>query len=91
MTTKLKAHARDLEKKLEICGRDLSEALEQQAATSEVLQRHLQFDRRTGAGFPDLAGKRDEAVRGQLRRDVALRGKWFSRRRATWRVALGIH
>jgi GAF domain-containing protein len=36
--TKLKAHARDLEKKLEARTRELSEALEQQAATSEVLQ-----------------------------------------------------
>jgi hypothetical protein len=36
--TKLKAHARDLEKKLEARTRELSEALEQQTATSEVLQ-----------------------------------------------------
>ena len=36
--TKLKAHARDLEKKLETRTRELSEALEQQTATSEVLQ-----------------------------------------------------
>ena len=32
--------------------RELSEALEQQTATSEVLQRHLQFARRPGAGVP---------------------------------------
>jgi GAF domain-containing protein len=38
LITKLKAHARDLEKKLEIRTRELSEALEQQTATSEVLQ-----------------------------------------------------
>jgi GAF domain-containing protein len=35
---KLKAHARDLEKKLETRTRELSEALEQQTATSEVLR-----------------------------------------------------
>jgi GAF domain-containing protein len=38
LITKLKAHARDLEKKLEIRTRELSEALEQQTATSQVLQ-----------------------------------------------------
>jgi two-component system, NtrC family, sensor kinase len=37
LITKLKAHARDLEKKLETRTRELSEALEQQTATSEVL------------------------------------------------------
>ena len=36
--TKLKAHARNLEKKLETRTRQLSEALEQQTATSDVLQ-----------------------------------------------------
>jgi GAF domain-containing protein len=38
LLTKLKAHARDLEKKVETRTRELSEALEQQTATSEVLQ-----------------------------------------------------
>ena len=38
LITKLKAHARDLEKKLEIRTRELSEALEQQTATAKVLQ-----------------------------------------------------
>ena len=32
--------------------RELTESLEQQTATSEVLQRHLQFARRTGTGVP---------------------------------------
>src|SRR4029077_19936200 len=38
LITKLKAHARDLEKKLETRTRELSEASEQQTATSEVLR-----------------------------------------------------
>ena len=38
---------------------DLTEALEQQTATSEVLQGHLQLARRAGAGVPGHAGERD--------------------------------
>src|SRR5262249_20637986 len=38
LITKLKAHARDLEKKLEARAHELAEALEQQTATSAVLR-----------------------------------------------------
>ena len=37
---------------------DLTESLEQQTATSEVLQRHLQLARRARAGVPGHAGER---------------------------------
>ena len=40
---------------------DLTEALEQQTATSEVLASHLKFAGRTGTGVPGHAGKRDRA------------------------------
>ena len=42
--------------------------LQQQTATSEVLQRHLQLARRTGAGVPGNAGERHAHLRGQVRR-----------------------
>ena len=58
---KLKARASDLEKKL-------GEALEQQTATSEVLQRHLEFARRAGAGLSDHADERSTDLRSQVRR-----------------------
>ena len=48
--------------------RDLSEALEQQTATSEVLQRHFELARRAGAGVRGHAGERDAHLRGQVRR-----------------------
>ena len=38
--------------------RELSESLEQQTATSEVLQRHQQFAGRAAAGVPGHAGER---------------------------------
>ena len=50
--------------------RELSESLEQQTATSEVLQRHLELARRTGACVPGHAGERDSHLRGQFRHPV---------------------
>ena len=46
---------------------ELRESLQQQTATSEVLQRHLQLARRAGAGVPGHAGERDANLRGQVR------------------------
>ena len=51
--------------------RDLTEALEQQTATSEVLKRHQQLARRAGAGVPGDAGKRGAHLRGHVRHHVA--------------------
>ena len=47
--------------------RELSESLEQQTATSEVLAGHLEFARRTRAGVQCHAGERDAAVRRKVR------------------------
>ena len=47
--------------------RELTEALEQQTATSEVLQGHLQLAGRAAAGVRGHAGERDAALRGQVR------------------------
>ena len=51
---------------------ELTEALEQQTATSEVLERHLQLARRAGAGVPGHAGERDAPLRGQVRHALRL-------------------
>ena len=52
---------------------DLSEALEQQTATSEVLQGHLKLAGRAGAGVPGHAGERDAHLRSQVRQPVPAR------------------
>ena len=61
----------DAEQQLEACvassNEARAEALEQQTATSEVLQRHLQFARRAGAGVRGHAGERSAHLRGQVR------------------------
>ena len=62
--------------------RELTEALEQQTATSEVLQRHLQLARRAGAGVRGHAGERDAHLRGEVRqRCSCARAMRFRRRR----------
>ena len=45
---------------------DLTESLEQQTATSEVLKRHQFVARRIGAGFPGHAGERHPYLRGRV-------------------------
>ena len=45
---------------------DLSESLEQQTATSEVLRSSQQFARRAGASFPGHAGERHAHLRGEI-------------------------
>ena len=67
--------------------RELSEALEQQTATSEVLQVISQLARRAGAGVPGHAGERDAHLRGQVRQSVPLRGRRIPHRCAAWRAA----
>ena len=47
---------------------DLTESLEQQTATSEVLRRHQLLAGRPGGGAPGDAGKRGAHLRGQVRR-----------------------
>jgi two-component system, NtrC family, sensor kinase len=64
--------------------RELSEALEQQTATSEVLGGDLQLARRTGAGVPGHAGERGAHLRGQVREFVSLRGRRISHRCDAW-------
>ena len=54
---------------------DLTESLEQQTATSEVLQGHLKLAGRAGAGVRGDAGERDAHLRGQVRRAVSLDGR----------------
>ena len=66
---------------------DLTELLEQQTATSEVLQGHLQLARRAGAGVRRHAGERDAHLRGQVRHPVPLREAALPRRRDARRAA----
>ena len=56
---------------------ELSEALEQQTATSEVLGAICEIARRAGARVQGNAGKRSQALRRQIRCDVLLRRRWI--------------
>ena len=60
--------------------RELTEALEQQTATSEVLQGHLQFAGRVGAGVRHHAGERGPDLRGQVRQH----GRYSRARHSAW-------
>ena len=61
---------------------DLTESLDQQTATSEVLQRDFKLARRTGAGVPGHAGERHAHLRGQVwRRCFGSTADAFHRRR----------
>ena len=67
--------------------RELSEALEQQTATSEVLQGHQQVTWRSGTGIRGDAGERDHALRSQIRCPVPNRRGCTPGRCVAWRSA----
>ena len=56
---------------------DLSEALEQQTATSEVLQGHFEIAGRAQARFRIHAGQRGPYLRGPVRQLVSVRSRRF--------------
>ena len=59
------------------CSTSCAKSLEQQTATSEVLQV-IQLARRAGAGVPGDAGKRDAHLRSRVRLYVAVRRRSLS-------------
>ena len=67
---------------------DLSNALDQQTATSEVLQGISSSQGELEPVFQAITGTRDAALRGELRRYVAQRRRWLPQR-CTPRCAAG--
>ena len=64
--------------------RELSEALEQQTATSEVLCVISSSPGRVGYCVPDNARESHAHLRGKIRRNVAFRGWRIPIRRSAW-------
>ena len=65
------------DEKIELLERRLNEALEQQAATSEVLKVISEFARRTGTSLQRHASERNPHLRGRVRQSVPGMWSWF--------------